>query len=255
MDKTFFDGITTEQVTLSTGARIGLPVRFYDWSMMMAHFPVPAAGVRKLLPSDKLKPAQLIPGLAVVTLAAIEYRQIADVGPYNEFGIMIPVLYQPAVNLPGLPLLFPQWFRQFGVYIRHLPVTTEEALVYGVELWGDPKFIAEINFEETGRQRRCQLRAEGKDILTLEVEKVATSERFVNYYTYTVKDGRILRTLMQFQGEIGVARLRGGASCILGDHPVADELRALDLCKTAVERIYAPRVQSLLYPAGERLPL
>ena len=49
MDKTFFAGVNIEQVELATRARIGLPVRYYDWSGIMAHFPVSAAAVRKLI--------------------------------------------------------------------------------------------------------------------------------------------------------------------------------------------------------------
>ena len=255
MDETFFAGVKIEEIELSTGVRIGLPVRYYDWSAIMAHFPAPAAKVRELLPSDKLKPALLMPGTAIVSFVAFEYREIADVAPYNEFGIMVPVLYEPAVNIPGLPLLFPHWFRRFGLYIHHLPVTTQEAYDFGVEIWGYPKFVAEISFKDVGEMRRCRLRAEGKDIMTLEVKKLATRSRLMNYYSYTVKDGQLLRTLIQPQGQQGITRFRGGASYTLGDHPIAEELRALGMGKTAVERLYAPQVQSMLHLAGERLPL
>lgn len=255
MEETFFAGVTTEQVTLSTGARIGLPVRYYEWSAIMAHFPASVAAVRKLLPTDKLKPAQLVPGTAILSMVAMEYRQIADVAPYNEFGIMVPVLYEPMVNILGLPLLFPHWFKRFGLYVHHLPVTTQAAYDFGVEIWGYPKIVAEISFEDVGQVRRCRLRAEGKDIVTLEVKKLATRARPMNFYSYTVKDGQLLRTLIQTQGQFGIARFRGGASYTLGDHPIAKELRALGIGKTAVERLYAPQVQSMLHPAGERLAL
>jgi len=255
MDEAFFAGVEIEEIELSTGIRVGLPVRYYDWSAIMAHFPAPAAKVRELLPSDKLKPALLMPGTAVVSFAAFEYHEIADVAPYNEFGIMIPVLYEPVVNILGLPLLFPHWFRRFGLYIYRLPVTTQAAYDIGVEIWGYPKFVAEISFEDVGEMRRCRLRAEGKDIMTLEVKKVATRTRLMNYYSYTVKDGQLLRTLIQIQGQVGITRFRGGASYTLGDHPIAEELRALGMGKTAVERLYAPQVQSMLHPASERLPL
>jgi len=255
VDETFFAGVRIEEVELSTGVRIGLPVRYYDWSVIMAHFPVPTTTVRKLLPTNKLKPAQLMPGTAILSMVAMEYRRIADVAPYNEFGIMVPVLYEPTANIPGLPLLFPHWFKRFGLYIHHLPVTTQAAYDFGVEIWGYPKILAEISFEDVGRVRRCRLRAEGKDIVTLEVKKLATRARPMNFYSYTVKDGQLLRTLLQSQGQVGIARFRGGASYTLGDHPIAEELRALGMGKTAVECLYAPQVQSMLHPPGERLPL
>lgn len=255
METAFFDGVEVEQTELSTGTFIGLPVRYLEWSAMMAHFPAPTAAIRRLLPTDRLKPAELVPGTGIVSLAAMEYRRIADVEPYNEFGIMVPVLYEPARNVPGLPLLMPDRFERFGLYVHHLPVTTEEARVFGVELWGYPKFVAEIGFEETGRARRCRLSCDGKAIATLEVAKSATRARPMNLFSYTVKDGQLLRTRIQAEGQMSSARFRGGASCDLGDHPVAEELRDLGMRRTAVERLYAPQVQSMLHRASVRMPL
>jgi len=255
VETTFFEGVSVEETQLSTGARIGLPVRYYEWSAMMAHFPAPAAALRKLMPSPRLRPAELVPGTGMVSMAAMEYRRIADVEPYNEFGIMVPVLYEPTVNVPTLPLLAPDRFERFGLYVHHLPVTTQEAYVFGVEIWGYPKFVAEISFEETGRARRCRLSCDGKAIATLEVAKSATRARPMNLFSYTVKDGQLLRTRIQAEGQMSSARFRGGASCDLGDHPVAEELRDLGMRRTAVERLYAPQVQSMLHRASVRLPL
>jgi hypothetical protein len=254
MGETFLDAVEVEQVELSSGARIGLPIRYYDWALMMAHFPAPTSAVRELLPSDRLKPAQLRPGTAILSMVAMEYRQIADLAPYNEFAIMVPALYEPAINIPALPLLLPQWFGRLGFYIHHLPVTTQQAFEGGVEIWGYPKFVAEIGFEDLPEAHRCRLRADGKDILTLEVDKLATRASTTDFYTYSVKDGQLLKTLVQAQGQIGIARDKGGASYTLGDRPIA-EVRALGMEGTAVERRYAPQLQSLLHPAGERLPL
>jgi hypothetical protein len=255
VETTFFAGVRVEERELSTGARIGLPVRYNEWSAIMGHFPAPVAALRRLLPTDRLRPAELVPGTGIVSMAAMEYRDIADVAPYNEFGIMVPVLYEPARNVPALPLIAPHRFSGFGLYVHHLPVTTQEAYVFGVEIWGYPKFLAEISFEETDRVRRCRLRADGKAIATLEVAKSATRTRPQDLFSYTVKDGQLLHTRIQAQGQLATARFRGGASCDLGDHPIAEELRAVGMRRTAVERLYAPRVQSMLHAAHARLPL
>ena len=260
MDETFFTGIKIEETVLSTGARIGLPVRYYDWSWINALFPAPAARVQRLLPSNKLKPLLITPGTAMISIGAMEYRRIANVAPYNEFAIGVPVQYEPAVNVPGLSLLFyplfsPQRFKKFGVYIHRLPVTTQAAYDFGVEIWGYPKLVTEIVFEEGDQVRRCRLRAEGKNIVTLEVKKLSTRARPISWHSYTVKDGQHLRTLVQTKGQYGISRSFGGASYILGSGPIADELAALGMGMTAVGCTYAPLVQSLLHPACERLPL
>lgn len=260
MGENFFSEVTIEEVALSTGGRIGLPVRYYEWSWMNALFPAPATKVQRLLPSKKLRPVLALPGIAMVALTAMEYRKIADVAPYNEFSIAVPVQFEPTFNIPGLPLFFhpllsPQRYRKIGMYVHHLPVTTQAARDFGVEIWGYPKFIAEISFEDVGEMRRCRLRAENKNIVTLEIRKLATKARSINFYTYTVKNAQILRTLVQTQGQYSITRFPGGASYTLGDHPIAEELKALGMGKTAVGRFYAPQVQSLLHPANEYLPL
>jgi len=255
MDEAFFAGVRLEQAELSSGVRIELPIRYQDWSAIMAHFPVPEAAVRNLLPSSRLKPVLLVPGTAILSMVAMEYRQIIEFAPYNEFGIMVPVLYEPKVSIPGLPLLFPHWFKRSGLYVHCLPVTTQAAYEVGTEVWGYPKIVAEIVFEDIGQVRRCQLRAEGKYILTLDVEKGATGFSKINFHSYTVKGGQLLRTLIQTRGDFNIARFRGGASFNLGDHPIAEELRALGIGKTAVERRYLTNMQSMLHPPGECMPL
>ncbi len=129
----------------------------------------------------------------------MKYRQIANMEPYNEFGIMVPMLYEPSANIPTLPLLFPSWFKRIGLYVHHLPVTTQEALVGGVEIWSYPKIMAEISFKEAENARHCLQRAEGKDILTLVVDKVAPEARRMNFYTYTVKAGQLLKTRVELR--------------------------------------------------------
>jgi len=244
MDETFFAGIKTEEIEIS-GVRITFPIRYFDSSTIAASFSAPAAKVQEALPSDKLKPVQFMPGTAAIALAAMEYRHIDSLAPYNEFGIMVPVVYQTADNVPGLP----------GLYVLHLPVTTEEARLGGVEIYGYPKFIAEISFEDADEIHRCRVRAEGKDIITLEVRKLAREPQSSEFCTYTVKDGQLLRTLVQQQGQVGASDVRGGASYTLGDHPIAEELRALGMDKTSVLHQYAPQLQSMLHLPGERLPL
>ena len=255
MDNGFFEGVALQEIGLSSGKRIRLPVRYLDWSAIMAHFPAPAPKLRALLPGDRLKPALLAPGTGILTLVAMEYRRISDVAPYNELGIMVPVMYDPPVNVPGLPLLFPDHFPRFGLYVHHLPVTTQEAYDFGVELWGYPKFLSEITFEDGGHSRGCRLRVDGQEVLSFQVDDQPTRLRDMDFYTYTVLDGQLLHTRVQTRGQYGMARFRGGASFELGDHPIADELRALDVGAKPVEVYSIPSLQSLLYPAGRRLPL
>jgi len=244
MDDTFFARAKLEEIEVF-GVRVRFPVRYFDWSSITAAFPAPADKVREALPSDKLKPVQVTPGIATVALIAMEYRAVEGLAPYNEFAVMVPVMYETSANVPGLP----------GYYVLHMPVTTEEARLAGVEIYGFPKFIAEISFEDAGKMCRCRVRAEGKDIIILEVDKLVTEPQSEDIYTYTVKHDQLLRTLVQAQGQNSISDVRGGASYTLGDHPIAEELRALEMDKTSLLHRYAPQMRSMLHQPGERLPL
>jgi hypothetical protein len=255
----FFAYAKVHQILVQAGTRshpFELPQRYYDWSMMLASFPAPASRVRRLLPSEKLAPVQIVPGLGLVTLAAFEYRQAATLAPYNEVAIMIPVRCQARVNLPLLPLLFPHWFKDLGFYVHHLPVTTQEACDVGVSVWGFPKFVADIQFHEDGGVRRCHLRQDGKHILTFEVKiPRSETEQFKDYLAYPVKENHLLKTQVQSKARYAERRLPFGASFSLGEHPIADELRALRPWKIALGRLYGVQAKSLLNEASARIPI
>ena len=249
-----------EEISLGNGEVLNLPVRYLDFTAISAAFPADAARVRALLPSDRLRLVQVVPGKTAVALAAMEYRRWsvradgADEEPYNEVAVMFPVLRGPAAGVPLLPLLMPGRFATFGWYVHHLPVTTQLARDGGIAVWGFPKFLAEITFTETDRARCCRLRADGKDILTLEVEKLPARPRHTDEYLYSLKHGRLLRTRFEIQGEYGGAGFRGGASYTLGDHPIAEELRGLKIGHVALMREFSPRLQAMLHaPRGRRL--
>lgn len=260
MDREFFKTTKKQEYQLSTGASIQLPVEYYDWTWIYAAFPAPVKNVEKILPSDKLKPILFLPGTALVQIGAFEYRQINGLAPYNELAVTIPVQYEPTSNYPGMPILHfplfsPEKYSRLGVYVQRLPVTTREAFALGVEIWGYPKTVDEIVFTDTETHRRCILRCHDKETLSLEVRKLKTKFRQVSFHSYSVKDKKLVRTPIETQGEYGISRMPGGATLQLGTGPIADELRRLGMGRTAVGRIYATRLQSMLHAASEYLDI
>ncbi len=260
METTVLEKTRPEEFELSTGKRYELPIRYLDWACMNALFTAPVDKIRELLPSRKLKPLLLMPGKALITLMAMEYRKIENVEPYNEFMVGIMTQYTPKVNIPGWLLLFhplfhPARFRKFGVYVHRLPVTTQEAYEAGVEVWGYRKTVNEISFEDQNDYRCCKLRTGGVDDLMLKVKKIATKEQRIDLYSYSVKGDQLLWTRIETQGEYGIRRLPGGASLTLHEGPIAEELRSLGVGKVALGCFYGTNLKSLLHPAKEYLTL
>lgn len=89
------------------------------------------------------------------------------------------MLYDTSLNVPALPLL--QRFGRLGPYVHRLPVITEEARWGGVEGYGFPEIVADINFADLGEVCRCTVRADGRDVIELEVKKSATKPRRTDY--------------------------------------------------------------------------
>nr|MDO8134205.1 acetoacetate decarboxylase family protein [Candidatus Njordarchaeum guaymaensis] len=244
MIEKFFEGVKYEEVDVQ-GRIVRFPVRYIDQTRISVTLTASTERVRKALPSVKLEPVEINKGTTTISLMAFEYREIDSLSPYNEFGTFVPVLCKAKPDDSGLP----------GVFCFHLPVTTERARFGGVEIYGFPKFVAEITFKDLGDSLSCHVWHDGKDIATIRVRKIEAATRKWVDYCYTVRNGRILRTFLQAHGLVGTSNLEGGASIELGSHPVAEELRQLEIGQSPIQYSYMPKVQSLLHRPSENFPI
>jgi hypothetical protein len=227
---------------------VELPQRYYDFSFIMAHFPAPLWGVRKLLPDDDaLVPVEIVPGLAIVSLAAFEYRQMATLQPYNEVAVMVPVRHQPETRIPLLPLLWPDEF-EVAFWVDHLPVTTQEACAAGLTIWNLPKVVADIRFKDIGWMRHCSLYEDGQHVLTLSSRIDETQFDARAFYALSMQGGKLLRSLVDTQADYHAWFSPGGASFRLGSHPRARRLRSVGIWNIAVAGLYASSARSRLHP-------
>src|SRR6185437_11613763 len=104
---------------------------------------------RALLPHPKLRPVRMTLGRSLVVFSCYEYRTVLGVPPYNEIAMTIPVLLDPKVDVPVLPMVL-NVFEAFGYYVFSMPVTSLENRIRGNEIWGLPKVTQEIEqYEES----------------------------------------------------------------------------------------------------------
>ena len=165
-----------------------LPVFYYDNTSITAIYTARTDRVQALLPQAALRPIELYPGRSLVAFTAFEYRE-SDIDPYNELSIslMATLGRRP---IPGVTVLGQLARRCFSAYVWQLPVTTEKARVGGVELYGYPKFLADITFEREPDWLSCQLSVGGQRILGLRGRSLSTSRgALTRYVTYSFKDG------------------------------------------------------------------
>lgn len=245
---------------LKSGQEVTLPLYYKNWKWMMATFTVPARQVQKILP-PRLKSILASPGKALISFGTLEYPEVSGLAPYNEFVISIPAQYDPLINIPFLPLffdpLFPQVvYKKAASYIYHLPVTTEESYKAGSEIWGFPKVVREMKFEENETTKSCRLIDKGNEVLNLEIKKVPISKnkKYFTYCSYTRKDSRLLKTCIHANGNYGIKKMVGEASVEFGTGEIADEMIKLNLSKRPIHVFFAENIESALPLADESLP-
>jgi hypothetical protein len=188
------------------------------------------------MPSEQLEPVEVVEGKSAIVLAGNQFGRISGSAPYSEILIAVAVQLKATGDAPGID----------GFYPIYLPVTTEDARWYGVDALGMPKFIADIDFEESGDRRCCRLAVDGQDVLSLEVPIIETVEDSWDMSVYGVVNDHILRTDFRTTGQRGMAVGQAGASFTLGPHPIAESLRQLEISALPLDYGYSHGLQSVL---------
>lgn len=254
MEGLFFEDVQQREMEI-TGGSCAVPVLYQEVFAVAGIFLAPTLKLRDLLPTSKLVPAEVMPGKGLLAIMAFDYRD-TSIGPYREMGIAIPVRYRPRFNPVLIPPLRMAASLSFEAYVWQLPVTTETALHAGIDIWGYPKFLGEIDFEEDEKTVTSTLKEKGQHILTLEVKK--SMPRLKTYFdisTYTVKDRELLFTPIRgVSTSLGRSFLPSTARIILGEHEISRKIREIAPGKS-LHSLYIPRAKIVLPEAEQHLAL
>jgi hypothetical protein len=250
-EKNFFRHIPQILAPWQDG-HIPLPTFYQDAMAIGAQFLASSERVTSFLPSSRMHPLRVAPGRCAVALGAMSFRE-TDLGPYNEVLVGIPfTLDERSPQFTGILRSLPE---VPSIYVHRLPVTTEIARGPGVHFLAAPKFIADITFEETEEWVRCRLAEEGSEILALEVrrgELEPAGRGNVNFIT--ARDGYLLRFgWVESEQRKRESHDSSDVRIELGSHPVAEELREMQLGRVLACE-YRPRFQAVLGPVVESFP-
>lgn len=246
----FFEGIQQEEIELQ-GRKGKMPIFYYDNTSFAAMFTASTVKVRSFLPHSDMTPIEVFPGRCLMAFMAFEYRK-SDLGPYNEFCIAVGVTFRKG-QIPLATVTSQLLRRSLSAYIWRLPVTTEIARIAGVDLYGYPKFIADIDFHREPGRIRCSLADKGKKILSLSGKTLpAGVGKRLEYTTWSIKDGSPLRTRILVNPiEFSQSMSRDAARLEIGTgHPICEELKSIGLSEKPILYQYSPVTESILF-AGE----
>jgi hypothetical protein len=202
-----------------------LPVRIREATSVYASFLVPAAAVKRLLPAG-LTPLQTIPGRATCTIVGVDYRE-GDLGKYHEVGVCFLLRPKGGSRLDVVSMMR----NRAPAYIHRLPVTTSFSCEAGRHIWGFPKDVMDIDFADTDTTRTVTLRDDGRLVLQVSAPRGGTKKfSGIDIDAMGSWGGPVQVTPAEMTGGGVKAGFRAG-QLVLGDHPIADELRSLGLPK------------------------
>ncbi|UCE55735.1 MAG: acetoacetate decarboxylase family protein [Desulfobacterales bacterium] len=252
MNHDFFRGIKQWEFNLRE-MQFKLPVFYYDTTTITAIYTASTSKVKKLLPLPQMNPLELSPGKCLVAFVAFEYRE-TDIDPYNEFAIAFLITYDKP-QIPFFTAFMQMYRRRMMAYVWQLPVTTEIARVGGVELYGYPKFIADIEFQKEDDQLSCHLSETGNKILSLRGAVLpVTRGKNSRIITYSlINDIPLVTNIHINQLEFAENRDKQAAELEIGsDHSICEELQKIGLSATPIQYQYSPLNQAILF-AGRNL--
>ncbi len=199
------------------GRTVTLPVVVRDASSGTVMYQVDRDAAQKIIPPE-FEADEPTPGKTQLCIVIVDYRD-NDLGDYKEMGILF------FVRPKG------QTGAEVGSYIHRLPVNQSFTQQAGVEIWGFPKTVEEIDFTTREDSATCSLSVGGQHVLTLTVPRGGDGETpDTPAVGYTLLDGAPHRIAFSRGGKKESTRPGGdGVSLELGNHLIADELRSLGL--------------------------
>lgn len=244
----FFRGI--QHVEMPWGDKtIWAPQFFYDTMSASAHFLAPIDVIKSMLPSQRMKPIRVWPGKCIVSISLFEYRD-CDLGPYNEIGVVIPItIDEPTPLFTGVFRSAP---KEPYVYVRHLPVTTEDAKNAGVEFANYPKTIGDIKFTNDDKWIHCSWKDNGTKVMDVSIKKgTLRSVERNRMHAINADAGRLVRVeSIVSERQESTGSNPDAVKLSLGEHPVADDIRKMQLGKCMMHT-YSPQSQVILSPVME----
>jgi len=154
------------------------PTLYGDVTCAMAVFLCSYEKARQRMLHPSIQPVRMTRGRSLVAFSCYEYKNVLGVAPYNEIAMTFPVLVDPGIHVPVLPMLLPV-FRNFGYHVFSMPVTSLENQIRGRKIWGLPKVVQEIDiFERDGDCVTVGKETSGEPYFELRVPMEGTPTEF-----------------------------------------------------------------------------
>lgn len=235
------------------------PTLFNQVQFGMGVFTCDYNNAQSLLPAG-LKPVKAFGGRALAIISSYEYRKIHQMTPYNELLVVLPVLNTNTPgkvwDLPMLPSMVPG-YNGFGFFTLALPMSSEENKHRGLQLWGLPKTLHDIEIGQAdGKMTTTVFDDNGENIITLNIPMAGkTKATTMANKLFSEKDGKLVMSQNHLYAEMNenkhLSRLFSVSdktdTVKLGQHKIADQLRFLKLSHDPIITRYTNDLKSCLF--------
>lgn len=224
-----------QRAVQTSAGPMDFPILYRDIGGMSAFFHVDAARVARELADTGLS---VVPpfGRTIVGVAFFTYRD-CTIASYDEAAVAVIARPQGQAGESTLSS-FMETLRtsprgNIASHILQLPVTTEQARAGGVEVYGYPKFVADISLHFDGNRFRGVVREKetGEEIVRLDGRaRLGVTVKAPDTVTWSLLGDQLLCTHIEMDAKLRLSvghgfRLHVGNS----HHPMAQQLRALGL--------------------------
>jgi hypothetical protein len=216
------------------GEILSYPTQFRDGSSAAGLFLVDSAQANEFIADSGFRIAEVAPGRGVLAITGVHYTD-TDCGVYEETAQAFFVVPRDARRrVPYLGTWADIVKGRSASFTWKLQVTTPLSKYAGLWMWGFPKTIEDIAFERMGGDATFQLRMGGQDVFRYRVrDRGSRTPTPMTSTVYSIFEGKPhVSHLTQSYRDTGY-QFRGG-DLELGDHPMADELRALGVGQRAL---------------------
>jgi hypothetical protein len=202
------------------GQEVTLPVKVKKAANAFATFLVDAKPAQEWIKDTGLEVIEIFPGKAIMQLVGVDYQE-NDLGDYNEAGVSFYV--RPPGAKKGLPFLgaVRSFMKGEAIsYIHLLPVDQPFTMHAGRYIWGYPKWVTQIDIEESNGFFETRFHDEGKHVFSFRCKTGGTrTMRNQAQPSFGYRRGKLYKTVGIANGK-GVSFSLGGETPVLGDHPV-----------------------------------
>ncbi len=223
-----------------------MPIACSKTPALFAVFEINAEKAKKLMPGNAVFPFRLW-SKALLVITVVNYVETV-IGKYIEFSIAIACTRDTKPSPRLLPALFGHHYG-LGQYVIDLPVSSEISVKGGKGIWGMPKHQANLDFIITDKTVSSQYDKDGKFAMRIEITKPSSAWMPLNVgaINYCEFRGMMYRSRIFFRSKAGFTMFKKGAATLtLGDSPMMDPLRDLEISKEPIFTAFLPDTNGIL---------